>query len=359
MTLINKSLFQKGCKNNFFLIDLLHSAENRYNLFDFQLILKNKKYYFNPNTLQYEIKTIPFRVFIGKILRFMGITSAASIVLSIFFFIFLGSPIERVLQYRINSINSEYTALNNTIINLQSELQEQIFPGDKFYRQLLELDSLSTLERLAGIGGSEAEIELKNYASNLVINSTSQHLKSLKKQIELQDKSYQAILKEAMIYSSELVDIPAIQPIKPTKNIWISSYYGRRTDPFTKKTRNHKGIDFVGPKNTEIFATADGKVKFTKVSRRGYGKEIIILHKFGYNTRYAHLNEILVEEGQDVKRGELIGLMGNTGRSTGTHLHYEVKLNNRQINPYYFFSDDLTAKEYELITSLSATDKNE
>jgi len=107
------------------------------------------------------------------------------------------------------------------------------------------------------------------------------------------------------------------------------------------------GVDFVGPRKTEIYATADGIVTLAKHSRKGYGNEIVIDHLYGHETRYAHLNEYLVTEGQKVERGQLIGYMGNTGRSTGTHLHYEVRFQRRPINPIYFFADDLSPEEFE------------
>lgn len=359
MLVINNTCFQKGCKNNFFLIDLLHSDKNRCKLIDFQLILNKKKYKYNPNTLLYEINVVPFKVILNKFLRFVGISSAFAILLSVLFFLFFGSPIEQVLKGRISHLKGNYTTLNNTIDTLQANLEKKLFSGDKFYRELLELDSLSISERTAGIGGSERELELQNYPNNKIITTTAENLTRLKKQIEVQDKSFQKIFTEAIIYNNELTYIPAIQPVKPADNIWISSYFGYRNDPFLKHKKRHNGLDFVGPKNTKIYATADGKVKITKESNRGYGKEIIILHKFGYSTRYAHLNSILVKSGQEVKRGELIGLMGSTGRSTGMHLHYEVLLNGRYINPLHFFSDDLSEQEYQLITSLSENDKVE
>lgn len=283
----------------------------------------------------------------------MGITSAASVVISILFFFIWGSPIELFLNAKIENIKDNYALLDNNLVNLQHELHSSIFPGDRFYRELLELDSLSTSERIAGIGGAEPDIQLESYPNNLIVASTNKNLQKLKSQLELQENSFNNIHKEALIYNNELTGIPAIQPVKPSDNMWISSYFGYRNDPFLKLKKRHKGIDFVAPKNTEIYATADGEIKITKESHRGYGKEIIISHKFGYSSRYAHLNKILVKEGDKVKRGQLIGLMGNTGRSTGTHLHYEVRLNKRQINPYYFFADDLTEHEYDLITASS------
>lgn len=205
--------------------------------------------------------------------------------------------------------------------------------------------------RYAGIGGGDISFDMAHYPYNKMIASTATKLTATKTQIRFQDKSYDVIFKEALLFSKKLSCIPAIQPVKQTKNIWISSYFGMRKDPFTFLRQRHKGIDFAGPKNTKIYATADGIVTFTKISYIGYGKEVVISHINDYSTRYAHLNKILVKEGEEVKRGQLIGLMGNSGRSTGTHLHYEIRVKNRPVNPIYYYSDDLTEKEYELITN--------
>jgi murein DD-endopeptidase MepM/ murein hydrolase activator NlpD len=288
----------------------------------------------------------------------MGITTLFSIIISVLYFLFLGSPIDRALEQKVNDIKNDFLAINIQLDSLQDQLHSKHFIDDKFYRELLELDSLPHPIRLAGTGGSEEDINLKNYPYHELIAETNLRLKTIKNQIKIQDESYTKITKKAISLNSKLRMIPAIQPLKPASNIWISSRYGYRTDPFTRIKKRHKGIDFSGPKNTKIYATADGIITNTKDSRRGYGKEIIISHKFGYSTRYAHLNEILVKKGQKIQRGELIGLMGNTGRSTGTHLHYEVRLNKRQVDPIFYFANDLDAKEYNLITQLSLKDKN-
>ena len=169
--------------------------------------------------------------------------------------------------------------------------------------------------------------------------------------MKIQDESYEEIMKAALEKNNKLAHYPGITPVKSDKYIWISSYFGSRTDPFTMHNRAHLGLDFVGPRDTKIFTTANGTVTLVKHSRRGYGNEIVIDHGFGYSTRYAHLKEIKVVEGQKVERGELIGIMGSTGRSTGTHLHYEVRLFNRPVNPMYFFADDISAEEFEQLTT--------
>jgi hypothetical protein len=310
------------------------------------LISRQKQYSFNSRTLQYEAVNNPKK---SRVFKFIVRTSLIGGLLSFLFFIFIGSPIEILLNTKINFLQGEYLTLNNKIDSLEFKLHKQIIPSDKYYRELLEIDSLPTTIRFAGSGGSEPG-ELLNYAvTDDLIIKTNKKVNTLEKQLKVQSESFLSIIKSAVVHNKKFRGIPAIQPVKPTKHIWISSKFGSREDPFTFLKRTHYGIDFVGPKNTKIYATADGTVTLIKESRRGYGKEVVVSHNFGYSTRYAHLNEILVIDGQKVKRGQVIGLMGSTGRSTGTHLHYEVRLNNRPINPIYYYADNVSEEEYNLI----------
>jgi len=268
-------------------------------------------------------------------------------------YLFGNSP-EAVFQsLRINKYNSKYELLSYKVDSLTSVLHSKHFSDDKIYRGILELDSLPENIRIAGSGGHDPYAVNPEGFPNRVLFALSVKIENLNKQISIQEESYNEILKVAAEKKNKLEHYPAITPVNCTKRIWISSYFGSRNDPFTFLRRTHLGIDFVGPRNTETYSTAKGIVTLVKHSRRGYGNEVVIDHGFGYSTRYAHLNKILVEEGQKVERGELIGLMGNTGRSTGTHLHYEVRLYNRPINPIYFFAEDLSPEEFEELTNKS------
>jgi murein DD-endopeptidase MepM/ murein hydrolase activator NlpD len=284
------------------------------------------------------------------VLRFLSIIVFIAGLFSFLIFILIGSPIEFALNAKMNVLQGNFLTLNNKIDSLENKLHMQLIPADKYYREILELDSVPASIRYAGSGGSEP-IKTMDFspATAEMIVETKEKVNALKKQIQIQSESSFKVFTTAVDYNIELTGVPAIQPVKPSENIWISSKFGSRDDPFTLSRRSHSGIDFVGPRNTEIYATAKGTVTLVKDSRRGYGKEVVITHDFGYSTRYAHLNEIKVKDGQEVKRGQLVGLMGSTGRSTGVHLHYEVRLNRRPINPIYYFADNLTQDEYNLI----------
>ncbi len=317
------------------------------------MLLKKNTYEFDKKTLSFKKIDLSLGVYICRIFKFWGISTLLALLFSFVLYLLLGSPIEQALTLNVKQYKKEYALLNIRIDSLQNNLHHKYFTHDKNYRILLGLDSLSTHVRLAGTGGSDQKKWFDELNYYKIINSTKKRVNSLNKQVQIQDTSYKNIYEKAAIYNTKLKYIPAIPPVNPNSNIRITSYFGSRTDPFTHLSRIHEGIDFAGPKNTKIYATADGIISKTKKSIIGYGKEIIISHKFGYSTRYAHLNKILVHEGDTILRGQLIGLMGSTGRSTGTHLHYEVRYYKKQINPAQFYSDGLTAEEYELITQRS------
>jgi murein DD-endopeptidase MepM/ murein hydrolase activator NlpD len=234
--------------------------------------------------------------------------------------------------------------------SLSEILQDQFFTADQNYRYILELDSLPTNIRYAGTGGTDPYASSPRSYYNKNYAELNHKITNLKDKIVIQDESYEEIMKAALDKKKQLAHFPGITPVKSDTYVWISSFFGTRNDPFTFQHRTHLGLDFVAPFNTKVYATANGTVTLVKHSRRGYGNEIVIDHGFGYKTRYAHLNKTLIQEGQEVERGELIGLMGNTGRSTGTHLHYEVHLYNNPVNPLYFFADDLGPEEFEQLT---------
>ncbi len=311
--------------------------------------IRRKRYYFNTTTLSFvEVKRSKGLKILKGLLTFFSINTIAFIFL-IFLYSFIDSPEVSLQKLRARKYYAKYAYLSHKVDSLSGNLTSFHFTNDQIYRNILELDSIPASIRSAGTGGYDPYATPMQSYSNQFFSNLIKEVENLKKQIYIQEESYKEIMEAALDKSNKLKHYPGIPPIKLTKRIWISSYFGSRTDPFTLFRKVHLGVDFCGPKNTEIFATADGIVTLVKQSRKGYGNEIVVDHGFGHCTRYAHLNSILVEEGQQVERGQLIGLMGNTGRSTGTHLHYEVWFQKQPINPLYFFSDDLTPEEFEQI----------
>jgi len=246
-------------------------------------------------------------------------------------------------KYQEKKYSSRYAGIIHRVDSLTGNLKSTYLSNDQIYRCILEMDSIPVNVRSAGTGGYNPDPDFSSHNFNALFRK----IESLKRQVSIQEKSYDEILIAAIEKNNELKHYPGIPPVNLTKDIFISSYFGTRDDPFTLFKKNHHGVDFCGPFNTEIHTTADGVVTLAKLSRKGYGNEVVVDHGFGHCTRYAHLNEILVQEGQMVERGQVIGKMGSTGRSTGTHLHYEVWYRQGPVNPLYFFADNITPEEFQ------------
>ena len=315
--------------------------------------MASKKYIFNPQTLEYEeYKTSGKKKFWNIVLYLLS-TSATAFIMVILIQIFFGSPRERMQSREIEYLKLQYDIMNDKIDNLDLLLTELEDRDDNIYRVIFEAEPIPSSVRKAGYGGSNRYVALDGYVNSDLVVSTAKRIDILSSQLYVQSKSFDEIFKMAKNKSEMLSCIPAIMPVKGTDIYRISSHYGHRTDPFYKVTKFHGGIDFSGPVGTGIYATGDGVVSMVEQNKRGYGNNIIIDHGYGYKTRYAHLHSFSVKKGDKVQRGQEIGKMGNTGKSTAPHLHYEVIKNKKTVNPIHFFFNDITPEEYDKILELS------
>ena len=315
--------------------------------------MARKKYIFNPHTLEYEeYKTSGKKKFWSVVLYLLS-TSVSAFIIVILIQNFFGSPTERRQSREIEYLKLQYDIMNDKIDNLDLLLTELEDRDDNIYRVIFEAEPIPSSIRKAGYGGSNRYVALDGYVNSDLVISTAKRIDILSSQLYVQSKSFDEIFKMAKNKSEMLSCIPAIMPVKGTDIYRISSHYGHRTDPFYKVTKFHGGIDFSGPVGTGIYATGDGVVSMVEQNKRGYGNNIIIDHGYGYKTRYAHLHSFSVKKGDKVQRGQEIGKMGNTGKSTAPHLHYEVIKNKKTVNPIHFFFNDITPEEYDKILELS------
>jgi murein DD-endopeptidase MepM/ murein hydrolase activator NlpD len=231
-------------------------------------------------------------------------------------------------------------------------LRTDLFKKDNTYRMILQMDTLPGSIMVAGYGGSAAAGELARKGD--LEYQVNDMLKSLNYQVQLQSASIKTLHHEVQEYSAMQTHMPAILPVAQEDLTMISTDFGVRSDPFSFLSRNHNGLDFVAPVGKNVYATGDGIVTFMQHSRNGYGNEIVIDHGFGFSSRYAHLSIILVKNSAEVKRGEIIGKVGETGRTTGPHLHYEVLYNHKPVNPSYYFDTTLTKEEFDQIINIAA-----
>lgn len=224
---------------------------------------------------------------------------------------------------------------------------------DNIYRIIFEAEPIAKSVRQAGYGGVDRYAKLEGYNNSELLIETAKKLDIIASELYVQSKSFDDVYEMARNKEEMLACIPAIQPVNNKELKRLSSYYGYRIDPVYKIKKFHAGVDFSAPQGTPIYASGKGTVIKTKYSRRGYGNTVTIDHGFGYTTFYAHIKDIKVKKGDKVVRGQIIATVGNTGKSTAPHLHYEVRKNNRTINPIYYFFNDLSPDEFDTLLSLS------
>ena len=308
------------------------------------------KYYYNAQTLSYEKISPSFGKRLLRVFGFLMASIFTAIGIIVIAFIYIDSPKEKQLYSQINDLEAQYSYLNDELIKMTTVLKELQQRDDNIYRVITESEPIPSSIRELGTGGSKRFEEFEKYADlgDLVIN-TSKKLKKIQKQLYLQSKSYDELAQLINNKEKYWASRPAIQPISNKDLTRLASGYGWRIDPIYKTRKFHEGIDFTAPRGTPVHATGDGVVKRIQYLRTGYGKNITIDHGFGYSSLYAHLSKVTVKKGQKITRGQIIGKVGSTGKSTAPHLHYEVIKSKRKVNPIEFFYSDLNPEEYELM----------
>ncbi len=315
---------------------------------------KEKKYVFNPKTLSFDIFKEPVRDRIGRVFRFVVTTLVLACIIVALIYFFMGSPKEKMQAREIEYLKLQYDMLEERIEEMDVLLEDMQERDNNVYRVLLEADPISAEQRKSGFQQPERFEDLYGYKNSELVIYVSRKLSSVASQLYYQSKSYDEVFEMAKNKSQMLACIPAIIPLKESEITQISSYFGYRTDPVYRVSKFHSGMDFAAPVGTDVFVTGDGTVEEVENNYWGYGNIITIDHGYGFKTRYAHLSKFAVRKGQKVKRGQVIGYVGNTGKSTGSHLHYEVLKNGTPTQPLHFFFNDLTPEEYEHILEQAA-----
>lgn len=311
------------------------------------------RYHFNTKSLRIEKVKVTFRQRMMQFLSFFATGLVFASVVLILAYNFMESPKERILRREIEQYKLQYAILNERLENVQAVVADLQDRDDNIYRVIFESDPIPSSVRKAGFGGTDRYSRLEGYRNSDLIINTTRKLDVLTSQLVVQSKSFDEVFTLAKRKEELVASMPAIQPVSNKDLRRIGSYFGYRTDPFYKVTKFHEGIDFTAPVGTDIYATGDGTVTSVEFSRSGYGNCIIINHGFGYQTVYAHLSKMNVKKGEKVKRGQVIGFVGNTGKSTSPHLHYEVRKSGRPVDPINYFFNDITPEEYAQMIELS------
>ena len=314
---------------------------------------KKKRYIFNPKTLIYEVEKASRK---SRILKSLAFFACSIGLATLYFWLYtsvLGLELPKALL--LKKANAELVSrtevLNRQLDRYDNVLSTLQMRDDGIYRSIFGMNEIPSDVRNAGFGG------VNRYAhySNGMLKNTAVRIDVLTKKAYIQSKSFDEIAHLSKRAGDMASCIPAIPPITPDTRIYrLSSRFGYRSDPFTGRTRQHTGVDFALKPGNPVYATGDGVVLDVKFELFGYGNQVLIDHGFGYKTRYAHLKTIGVAEGMKIKRGECIGISGNSGRSSGPHLHYEVLYKDRHVNPANYFDLTITPEEYATMVQNTA-----
>ena len=316
--------------------------------------MKKIKYYYNTNTLRYEKLETPLRV---KLLRIFGFIAAAFVTAAFISFIafrFVGSPNEKLLQIQNERLKDRYSELNEKAKVMQQQVGELEKRDNAVYRSIFEANPIPDSARAKEL---ETQIEIatvEGMRDKELLTSIINTLNNLGSRIKVQNDSYSQIDGLIKNKAQLLSHTPAIQPVSNKELTRIASGFGYRIDPIYKTTKMHAGIDFTAPQGTPIYATANGNIKIAGNLGNGYGNHVVINHGYGYETLYGHMVRVKGRAGQSVARGEVIGWVGSTGKSTGPHCHYEVHKYGQKIDPVYFFYNDLTPDQFDRLLKQAA-----
>ncbi|ATL46887.1 peptidase M23 [Chitinophaga caeni] len=315
--------------------------------------MKKVKYFYNTQTLKYEKLVVSLRV---KLLRILGFLSAAIVTGIIFLSVayrFLDSPNEKNLRREVEQMKEQYTALRGRLNDVKQDLAELQHRDNEIYRVIFEASPIVDSTRAGKpLEGEELDL-LETLPSGELIASIAKTLHEVRNRIKTQENSYEEIDDLVKNKQKMLASIPAIQPVSNRDLRRIASGFSYRIDPIYKTVKFHSGLDFAAPTGTPIYATGDGKVELASMSNVGYGNHVVINHGYGYKTLYGHMVRMKVRAGQRVKRGDVIGWVGSTGKSTGPHCHYEVIKNGEKVDPVYFFFNDLTPEQFDKMLKIA------
>src|SRR5436190_6109596 len=317
--------------------------------------MKKIKYYYNTITLPYEKLEVPLRV---KLLRVFGFIAAALVtaaLISYFAFQFIGSPNEKLLRMQNERLKDRYTSLNVKAKALEKQMDELEKRDNNVYRAIFEASPIPDSARAKAMEDAKEIATIESMANNELFSSLLHTLNLLSNRMKVQDNSYKQI--DGLIKNKEqlLSHTPAIQPVSNKDLNRIASGFGYRIDPVYKTVKMHAGLDFAAPQGTPIYATANGTIIVSGNKGNGYGNHVVINHGYGYETLYGHMVKVKLSPGQKVSRGEVIGWVGSTGKSTGPHCHYEVHKNGNKIDPVYFFYNDLSPEQFDRLLKQAAS----
>lgn len=317
--------------------------------------MKKVKYFYNTNTLRYEKLVTPLRVKLLRVFSFIAAVAVTGFLFMQIAYRYFPSANEKKLLQENERIQDKFDLVQQEIQQMSKQLREIEKRDNEVYRSIFEASPIPDSARAKMMEKQQEERLIATLSDKELNTSIINQIKNLNSRLFAQSKSFNAV--ENMVKNKEalLAATPAIQPVSNKDLNRLASGFGYRIDPVYKTTKFHAGLDFAAPQGSPVYATADGVVELAGNTGNGYGNHVVINHGFSYETLYGHMVRIKARAGQKVRRGEVIGWVGSTGKSTGPHLHYEVHKNGREINPIYFFYNDLTPEQFDRLLKIAAT----
>lgn len=319
--------------------------------------MKKIKYYFNTHTLRFEKVDTPLKVRLLQLFGFIAASIVTGVVIVAILFQYIDSPKEKLLRQQNESYKANYSLIQQRLKQLELQMNELESRDNEVYRSIFESSPIPDSARLKDMDALKEAKLIQNLSSSDLLQNMIDQLNNLSVRTSFQDKSFLEITSMVKNKEKLLRAIPAIQPVSNKNLSRVASGFGYRIDPLYKDYRLHAGLDFTAPTGTPIYATADGVVQIAGFNTDGYGNKVVINHGFGYQTLYGHMARVKAKVGQSVKRGEVIGYIGNTGKSTGPHCHYEVIKRGIKVDPVYYFYNDLTPAQFDRILKAAAANK--
>ncbi|SMO90158.1 Murein DD-endopeptidase MepM and murein hydrolase activator NlpD, contain LysM domain [Saccharicrinis carchari] len=312
------------------------------------------KFRYNPDSLSYDKIETGMKYYLSRTLFYFFFGSVLGLLYFFAYSYLLDSPKELRLKRENARLTTQFEIMSQRLDQTVKVLDDIQRRDENIYRVIFQADSIPNSIRKAGFGGVNRYEQLQDLENAELVMATAKKLDVVMKQAYVQSKSFDEIIEMAKKNEEMIKSIPAIMPLSNKDLKRTASGWGYRIHPIYKTRRFHSGMDFTAPTGTEIYATGDGTVSKITREKTGYGNRIEIDHGFGFTTLYAHLSDFNVRRGQKVKRGEVIGYVGNTGTSTAPHLHYEVHVKNKKVNPSHYYFNDLSAEEYEEMIKISS-----
>lgn len=304
------------------------------------------QYHFNEETLTFSQHKKSAKQILKTVFGYLATSTAIATAFVFVFYFFFDSPKEKKLIRENAELHVQYNIINKQMDDIAGILDDIQTRDDNIYRAVFESDPIPSTIRDAGFGGANRYQDLKSLDAAKLVIDTRMKLDIITKKLYVQSNSFDEVVELAKNKEKMLMCTPMIMPIATNDVKRIGSPFGVRIDPFTKVRKFHYGQDFTAATGTDVHVTGNGRVETAHYSYT-YGNVVIVNHGYNYKSLYAHLSGLNVKKGQKVTRGQIIGFVGNTGRSRGAHLHYEVKYKGRQVDPRNHFLNDLTPEQYE------------